>query len=145
MKFLFTRGSFKNIHMQTLRIECFKTLLTLWLWPILLAPIGVMSSAIKLLLTTHLWTALNSLKGTPPSADGQFSQLGLVHLVRRKEFQTEKNNAFDQWDLNSSLNANCLLQNYIKNLASFTLDVAYAKMFTTISILLHKNEIPVKI
>lgn len=145
MKFQFTPGSFKNIHVHTLRIECFKTLLTLWLWPILLAPIGVMSSAIKLLLTTYLWTALNSLKGTPPSADGQFSQLGLVHLVRRKEFQTEKNNAFDQWDLNSSLKANCLLQNYIKNLASFTLDVAYAKMFTTISILLHKNEIPVKI
>ena len=145
MKFQFTPGSFKNIHVHTLRIECFKTLLTLWLWSILLAPIGVMSSAIKLLLTTYLWTALNSLKGTPPSADGQFSQLGLVHLVRRKQFQTEKNNAFDQWDLNSSLKANCLLQNYIKNLASFTLDVAYAKMFTTISILLHKNEIPVKI
>lgn len=143
MKFRFTRGSFKNIHMHTLRIECFKTLLTLWLWPILLAPIGVMSSAIKLLLTTHLWTALNSLKGTPPSADGQFSQLGLVHLVRRKEFQTEKrNNSFVHRDLNSSLNANCLLQNCIKNLAQFTLDVAYAKMFTTISILLHKNEIP---
>ena len=142
MKFRFTRGSFKNIHMYTLRIECFKTLLTLWLWPILLAPIGVMSSGIKLLLTTHLWTALNSLKGTPPSADEQFSQLGLVHLVRRKEFQTEKkNNSFAQWDLN----ANSLLQNCIQNLTSFTLDVAYAKMFTTISILLHKNEIPIKI
>ena len=143
MKFRFTRGSFKNIHMHSLRIECFKTLLTLWLWPILLAPMGVMSSAIKLLLT-HLWTALNSLKGTPPSADGQFSQLGLAHLVRRKEFQTEKNNSFVQWDSNLSLNANYLIQNCIKNLASFTLDVAYAKMFTTISILLHKNEIPVK-
>ena len=139
MKFRFTRGSFKNIHMHTLRIECFKTLLTLWLWPILLAPIGVMSSAIKLLLTTHLWTALNSLKGTPPSADGQFSQLGLVHLVRRKEFQTEKKQFIRSVGFKLKLKCKLLTS---KNFASFTLDVAYAKMFTTISILLHKNEIP---